>query len=793
MPVPVRSIRLQKRSTKSLNTLSGASGEIFFDEENRTLRLYTANQSGAEVLATRDWVNQSVQGFSGDYNDLINTPPNVSDINQLSDIDSLLFSGDYEDLANKPDLESLVPDITTINAIGDVNISGTPEQGQLLVWDGSIWVNQTVSGFEDTNTEYTLTGDSLAGGAQAVLTDSDTNQQTLQFLAGTGISVTLTSTNEITIANTDTNQLAVNDLTDASITNIQDGQSLVYSSGQWINGTPSGGVDLTSFTVTENTAGTASLTYDDTTGQFSYTPPDLSSVAQLDAFSVTTDAAQSGGSLSYDDNGGFTFRPANLSGLSTLTSFSVSTDAASGGGSLSYNNQNGVFTFVPADIGSGGGGGSGAYEFELTDDGGSNNDYLFTNTAYFPGGSVADPDLYLRRGETYTFSNISGAHPFQIQSTAGISGTAYNTGVTNNNTVGDVVFTVPMDAPKRLYYQCTAHANMGGNIFISDSTEVSLDTTPVLGGNLDANSNDITNVGTITATTYANAGAGAPQITSASTVTITAPDGFIVTGGATGGPFRLPSFTTTEKNAITAVNGDIIYDSTISQAQVYEGSWTSISGGGGIALTDLSVGAEGTASGDGAIAYNDGTGVFTYTPPDLSSYLTSVPAQSFSSLTGKPTTLAGYGITDAFDGVFSSLTSKPTTLAGYGITDSLSASAAPRISEVSSTINGATGTVVHNTTTGGVFYHTAPAANFTANFTNVPTTNDRITTVALIIAQGVTQYMPTAVQIGGAAQTIEWFGGSVPGGTANGFDIVSFTLIRQSSTWTVLGASSTYG
>jgi hypothetical protein len=117
----------------------------------------------------------------------------------------------------------------------------------------------------------------------------------------------------------------------------------------------------------------------------------------------------------------------------------------------------------------------------------------------------------------------------------------------------------------------------------------------------------------------------------------------------------------------------------------------------------------------------------------------------------------------------------------------------PLLSEVSSTINGATGTVVHNTTTGGVFYHTAPAANFTANFKSVPTTDDRITTVALIIAQGVTQYMPTAIQIDGAAQTIEWFGGSVPGGTANGFDIVSFTLIRQSSTWTVLGASSTYG
>jgi len=46
-------------------------------------------------------------------------------------------------------------------------------------------------------------------------------------------------------------------------------------------------------------------------------------------------------------------------------------------------------------------------------------------------------------------------------------------------------------------------------------------------------------------------------------------------------------------------------------------------GSGGIALTDLSVGAEGTASGDGAIAYDNTTGEFTYTPPDLSGYLTS--------------------------------------------------------------------------------------------------------------------------------------------------------------------------
>ena len=50
----------------------------------------------------------------------------------------------------------------------------------------------------------------------------------------------------------------------------------------------------------------------------------------------------------------------------------------------------------------------------------------------------------------------------------------------------------------------------------------------------------------------------------------------------------------------------------------------SLLGGGGIALTALSVNpVEGTASGDGGLAYDNLTGVFTYTPPDLSSYLTS--------------------------------------------------------------------------------------------------------------------------------------------------------------------------
>lgn len=56
------------------------------------------------------------------------------------------------------------------------------------------------------------------------------------------------------------------------------------------------------------------------------------------------------------------------------------------------------------------------------------------------------------------------------------------------------------------------------------------------------------------------------------------------------------------------------------------------------------------------------------------SNLTNLPAASvaFADLTGKPTTIAGYGITDAFDGAYESLTGTPTipsALTDLGITD----------------------------------------------------------------------------------------------------------------------------
>ena len=96
------------------------------------------------------------------------------------------------------------------------------------------------------------------------------------------------------------------------------------------------------------------------------------------------------------------------------------------------------------------------------------NHYTFTG----PGlghSTLNDPALYLKRGQTYMFENKMGAHPFRIQSTTnGATGTQWNVGVTNNDVSnGVLIFEVPFATPDTLYYQCTAHANMGGVINIA--------------------------------------------------------------------------------------------------------------------------------------------------------------------------------------------------------------------------------------------------------------------------------------------------------------------------------------
>jgi len=113
--------------------------------------------------------------------------------------------------------------------------------------------------------------------------------------------------------------------------------------------------------------------------------------------------------------------------------------------------------------------------------------------------------------------------------------------------------------------------------------------------------------------------------------------------------------------------------------------------------------------------------------------------------------------------------------------------------ESMSVISGAIGAVAHNYNLGGLFYHTLIAGNFTPNFTNVPTTADSVINFTLLLNQSSTPYGCSSIFIDGQVQTIKWADGSQPTPNANKLEIISFSLIRTSNTWTVIGSFSTYG
>ena len=106
---------------------------------------------------------------------------------------------------------------------------------------------------------------------------------------------------------------------------------------------------------------------------------------------------------------------------------------------------------------------------------------------------------------------------------------------------------------------------------------------------------------------------------------------------------------------------------------------------------------------------------------------------------------------------------------------------------------GGTGTVAYDLSVASIFYANGPTGDITANFTNVPTTNNRIITPTVILSQSATARIVSAVQIDTVAQTINWANGTTPTGTANKQDVFGFSLIRSGSTWKVLGQMSTYG
>jgi hypothetical protein len=87
-----------------------------------------------------------------------------------------------------------------------------------------------------------------------------------------------------------------------------------------------------------------------------------------------------------------------------------------------------------------------------------------------------NPTITLVRGKEYSFYLNAEGHPFFIKTeqSTGDSG-RYDNGIVNNGTQTALLsFDVPMNAPERLYYNCSFHETMRGVIEIINEEQMKL-------------------------------------------------------------------------------------------------------------------------------------------------------------------------------------------------------------------------------------------------------------------------------------------------------------------------------
>ncbi len=90
---------------------------------------------------------------------------------------------------------------------------------------------------------------------------------------------------------------------------------------------------------------------------------------------------------------------------------------------------------------------------------------------------LPNPPVALVRGVTYIFAVNASGHPFWIKSmqSTGQSNAYMTIGLQGNGaSEGNITFSVPMDAPDTLYYNCEFHPSMTGVINITSGRLVAL-------------------------------------------------------------------------------------------------------------------------------------------------------------------------------------------------------------------------------------------------------------------------------------------------------------------------------
>ena len=368
----------------------------------------------------------------------------------------------------------------------------------------------------------------------------------------------------------------------------------------------------------------------------------------------------------------------------SLTDFSVTTATANGNGSLAYNNA-GVFTFTPANI-------------QATTQSLSWN--AGTSELSISSGNTVDLSVLAAQDLTISGNVISlTGQSGNVDLTSTLAGVAGNYGDSNvasylsTNNYADQSYVNTANSNMQSYVN-TANTNVvayvdnqvtllkgGANVNLDSLAEVAnalnnsntqLSTVAFTGNHTDVQNrptislsgSDLTYDGTtldlsgLGATgpqgPQGNAGTDGTTITSAAvsggalTLTLSDSNTINVTGSVAG-PQGNAGVDGTDGVGITSVSlvggANLVLNYSNSSTQDVgnikgpQGA-TGATGAQGAGLNDVSV-TTASNSGNGSLSYNSGTGVFTFTPPDLSSFITSDSDQQDLTLSGNVISLSG--------------------------------------------------------------------------------------------------------------------------------------------------------